>query len=65
MDHRINRKLDHLIDEYSLKSATVFRTIVLAKASGLPIDVDGKYACNYFGSFALVDNFGPDRGGRK
>ncbi len=56
-------KLDHLIDEYGLKSATVFKTLSLAKASGLPIDVNDKYACNNFGSFALVDNFGPDRGG--
>jgi hypothetical protein len=58
-------KQDPLIDEYNLKSATVYKTIALAKASGLPIDVDDKYACNNFGSFALVDNFGPDLGGRE
>jgi hypothetical protein len=58
-------KQDRLIDEYNLKSATVFKTITLAKASGLPLDVDDKYACSNLGSFALVDNFGPDRGGRE
>ena len=57
-------KQDHLIDEYNLKSATVYKTIELAKKSGLPIDVNDKYACSNLGSFALVDNFGPDRGGR-
>jgi hypothetical protein len=57
-------KQDSLIDEYKLKSATVYKTIALAKKSGLPIDVDDKYACSNRGSFALVDNFGPDRGAR-
>ena len=57
-------KQDRLIDEYNLKSATVYKTIALAKASGLPLDVDDKYACSNLGSFALVDNFGPARGGR-
>ena len=57
-------KQDYLIEEYKLKSATVYKTIALAKESGLPIDVDDKYACSNLGSFALVDNFGPDRGGR-
>ena len=56
-------KQDRLIDEHNLKSATVYKTIALAKASGLPLDVDDKYACSNLGSFALVDNFGPDRGG--
>ncbi len=55
---------DHLIDECNLKSATVFRTIEEARLSGLPIDIDDEYACTNQGSFALVDNFGPDRGGR-
>jgi hypothetical protein len=55
---------DHLIEKYSLKSATVFRTIDEARESGLPIDIDDEYACTNQGSFALVDNFGPDRGGR-
>jgi hypothetical protein len=55
---------DHLIDEYALKSATVFKTIEEAKKSGMPIDVDDTYACTNQGSFALVDNFGPDKGGR-
>jgi hypothetical protein len=58
-------KQDYLIDEYKLKSATVYKTVALAKKSGLPIDVNDKYACSNLGSFALVDNFGPDRGGRK
>ena len=57
-------KQDHLIDEYNLKSATVYKTIRLAEESGLPIDVDDKYAYSNLGNFALVDNFGPDRGGR-
>jgi len=57
-------KQDYLIDEYNLKSATVFKTLDLAIKSGLPIDIDDKYACSNQGSFALVDNFGPDRGGR-
>jgi len=55
---------DHLIEEYGLKSATVFRTIEEAKQSGLPIDVNDEYACTNRGSFALVDNFGPDKGGK-
>jgi len=55
---------DHLIEQHSLKSATVFRTIEEALQSGLPIDIDDEYACTNKGSFALVDNFGPDRGGR-
>lgn len=55
---------DHLIDKYNLKSATVFRTIEEAKLSGMPIDIDDTYACSNQGSFALVDNFGPDKGGR-
>ncbi len=58
-------KQDHLIEEYDLKSATVFKTVALAKASGLPLDVDDRYACSNLGSFALVDNFGPDRGGKE
>ena len=57
-------KEDHLIEEFDLKSATVFRTIKEAKSSGMPIDTDDYYACNNEGSFALVDNFGPDKGGR-
>jgi hypothetical protein len=57
-------KKDHLIDEYSLKSATVFRTLEEAINSGMPIDIDDTYACSNQGSFALVDNFGPDHGGR-
>lgn len=55
---------DELIEEYNLKSATVFPTVEEALASGLPIDVDDYYACSHNGSFALVDNFGPDKGGR-
>ena len=55
---------DHLIEEFNLKSATVFHTIEEAIASGLPVDIDDEYACTNQGSFALVDNFGPDRGGR-
>ena len=43
---------------------TVFRTIEEAKLSGLPIDIDDTYACSNQGSFALVDNFGPDKGGK-
>jgi hypothetical protein len=57
-------KKDHLIEEYGLKSATVFRTLAEALQSGLPIDVDDTYACSNQGSFALVDNFGPDHGGK-
>lgn len=57
-------KEDHMIDEHNLKSATVFPTVEAALASGLPIDVDDYYACTNNGSFALVDNFGPDKGGR-
>jgi hypothetical protein len=57
-------KQDELIDQYNLKSATVFKTLELAVSSGLPIDIDDKYACTNQGSFALVDNFGPDKGGR-
>ncbi len=57
-------KQDKLIDQYNLKSATVFKTLELAVSSGLPIDIDDKYACTNQGSFALVDNFGPDKGGR-
>ena len=57
-------KKDPLIDQFNLKSATVFRTLQEAIESGLPIDVDDTYACSNQGSFALVDNFGPDRGGR-
>jgi hypothetical protein len=57
-------KQDILIDQYNLKSATVFKTLQLAIKSGLPIDVDDKYACSNQGSFALVDNFGPDKGGK-
>jgi hypothetical protein len=57
-------KKDHLIEEHGLKSATVFRTLAAAKASGMPIDTDDHYACTNQGSFALVDNFGPDRGGK-
>jgi hypothetical protein len=57
-------KKDHLIEEHALKSATVFRTLDEAIKSGLPIDIDDEYACSNQGSFALVDNFGPDRGGR-
>lgn len=57
-------KKDHLIEEHGLKSATVFRTLAEAQASGLPIDTDDHYACTNQGSFALVDNFGPDRGGK-
>jgi hypothetical protein len=55
---------DHLIDKYKLKSATVFRTLEEAKLSGMPIDTDDTFACSNQGSFALVDNFGPDKGGR-
>jgi hypothetical protein len=55
---------DHLITEHGLKSATVFPTVEAALASGLPIDVDDYYACTHNGSFALVDNFGPDKGAR-
>lgn len=55
---------DHLIKKYNLKSATVFPTVEAAIASGLPIDVDDYYACSNNGSFALVDNFGPDKGAR-
>jgi len=57
-------KKDSLIDQFKLKSATVFRTLEEALESGLPIDVDDTYACSNQGSFALVDNFGPDHGGR-
>lgn len=57
-------KEDDLIHKYDLKSATVFRTVEEAKLSGMPIDTDDYYACNNEGSFALVDNFGPDKGGR-
>ena len=57
-------RLDHLIDQHGLKSATVFRTVEEARASGMPIDTDDTYACSNQGSFALVDNFGPDKGGR-
>ena len=57
-------KQDHLIEQFKLKSATVYKTLALALQSGLPIDIDDKYACSNLGSFALVDNFGPDRGGR-
>lgn len=57
-------KKDSLIDQHSLKSATVYRTLAEALESGLPIDFDDTYACSNQGSFALVDNFGPDRGGR-
>ena len=57
-------KKDHLIEEHGLKSATVFRTLEEAIKSGMPIDIDDTYACSNQGSFALVDNFGPDRGGR-
>jgi len=56
---------DYLIDEYGLKSATVYPTVEEALVSGLPIDVDDYYACTNNGSFALVDNFGPDKGGRQ
>lgn len=56
---------DHLIEKYALKSATVFKTVEEALISGLPIDVDDHYACSNKGSFALVDNFGPDKGGRE
>lgn len=57
-------KQDHLIDTYNLKSATVFTTLEEAQASGMPIDIDDAYACSDQGSFALVDNFGPDKGGK-
>ena len=57
-------KQDHLIELHGLKCATVFRTLPEALQSGLPIDIDDTYACSNQGSFALVDNFGPDRGGR-
>ena len=57
-------KQDHLIDLHNLKSATVFTTLEEAIASGLPIDIDDEYACSNQGSFALVDNFGPDLGGK-
>ena len=57
-------KKDSLIDQFKLKSATVFRTLEEALESGLPIYVDDTYACSNQGSFALVDNFGPDHGGR-
>ena len=56
-------KHDALIDLHGLKSATVFATRALAEASGLPVDTDDTFACSNLGSFALVDNFGPDRGG--
>lgn len=55
-------KQDHLIPEYKLKSARVFATAEEARASGLPIDIDDTYASTNQGDFALVDNFGPDRG---
>jgi hypothetical protein len=58
-------KQDLLIEKHNLKSATVFHTIADARASGLPIDTDDSFAMTNQGSFALVDNFGPDRGGRK
>jgi hypothetical protein len=57
-------KKDQLIDQHKLKSATVFRTLEEALKSGMPVDIDDTYACSNKGSFALVDNFGPDRGGR-
>lgn len=56
---------DQLIDAYRLKSATVFPTLAAAQASGLPIDTDDTYASSNQGSFALVDNYGPDSRQRK
>jgi hypothetical protein len=55
---------DKLIEHYKLKYAKVFKTVDQALESGLPIDVDDYYACTNNGSFALVDNFGPDKGAR-
>ena len=55
---------DKLIEHYKLKYAKVFKTVDHALESGLPIDVDDYYACTNNGSFALVDNFGPDKGAR-
>lgn len=64
MQASMGGRQDHLIQEFGLKSATVFRTLEDAQKSGMPIDIDDTYACTNQGSFALVDNFGPDRGGR-
>jgi len=55
---------DELIELHNLKFAQVFKTVDQALESGLPIDVDDYYACTNNGSFALVDNFGPDKGAR-
>lgn len=55
---------DALIEEYNLKYAKVFKTVDQALESGLPIDIDDYYASTNNGSFALVDNFGPDKGAR-
>jgi ribosomal protein L40E len=48
---------DNLIDEYSLKSAKVYKTKNKAKESGLPIDINDDIAMIPTISFALIDNF--------
>jgi len=48
---------DYLIKENRLKYAKVFMTTKEAKASGLPIDTDDKYAMSGKQSFALVDRY--------
>lgn len=65
MQASVGGKEDHLIEKYGLKFAKVFPTVEDALESGLPIDVDDHYACTNNGSFALVDNFGPDKGARE
>ena len=50
-------KDDHLIKEYGLKYAEVFKNKDDAICSGLPIDSNDYWAMKPCISFALIDNF--------